>query len=259
MTAESRSMHVVARAQDSDVGRTPSAIPTGVRSRLVHDLGISIVSGQFPPGSALMSEERFSSETGISRGIYREAIQILSGKGLVKSRTKSGTRVTSRSNWNFLDVEVLAWMFATKPPEDFVRDVFEMRAMIEPPAAALAAQRRSSSEIREMRAALDAMERHGLLKEEGRAADQAFHRAILTAARNEPLIALGNTIGAAIEWTTRLARIERGQHRDPMPDHRRVFAAIVDRDAIMARAAMAKLVTNALSDAGIRPEAFEIS
>lgn len=252
-------MHPAAMASNADVARASPAIPPGVRSRLVHDLGVSIVSGKFPPGSALMSEERFSAETGISRGIYREALQILSGKGLVKSRTKSGTRVTSRSDWNFLDVEVLAWMFATKPPEDFVRDVFELRAMIEPPAAALAAQRRSSSEVREMRAALDDMERHGLLKEEGRAADQLFHRTILAAARNEPLIALGNTISAAIEWTTRLARIERGQHRDPMPDHRRVFQAIVDRDAPVARAAMAKLVINALSDAGIRPEAFEIS
>lgn len=235
--------------------RNPVAVPVGVRGRLVHDLAISIVSGAYQPGSALMSEERFSAETGISRGIYREAIRILSGKGLVKSRTKSGTRVTDRSEWNMLDIDVLAWMFETKPPEDFIRDVFELRAMIEPPAAALAAQRRSSLDVRHMRVALEDMERHGLLTNEGRAADQAFHRVILVAARNEPLISLGSTIGAAIEWTTRLARIEHGEHRDPMPDHRAVYAAIVDRNAVGARAAMVKLITNALTDAGIRPDA----
>ena len=147
-------------------------------------------------------------------------------------------------------------MFETKPPEDFVRDVFELRAIVEPAAAALAAQRRSSTDVRDMRAALDDMEQHGLLTEEGRAADQAFHRAVLLAARNEPLVALISTIGAAVEWTTRLARLDLGQKRDPVPDHRAVYTAIVERDGTAARNAMSTLVANALSDAGIKPDSF---
>ena len=87
------------------VGSEP---PVGVRNRLAHDLGVSIVGGTLQPGDSLMSEERFSAETGVSRGAYREAIRILAGKGLVHSRTKSGTRVNARTNWNMLDVDVLA-------------------------------------------------------------------------------------------------------------------------------------------------------
>lgn len=229
---------------------------TGVRDRLVHDLALSIVGGGLQPGASLMSEERFSAETGVSRGAYREAIRILAGKGLVRSRDKSGTRVNERFHWNMLDTDVLAWMFEAKPTEGFIRDLFELRAMVEPAAAALAARRRSSADVRDMDAALSAMERHGLLTEEGRTGDQAFHRAILLAAGNEPLIALASTIGAAIEWTTRLARLDLGQKRDPIPDHRAVYDAIVERDGAAARQAMATLVTNALADAGIRSEIY---
>lgn len=245
-------------AEDSASLSMPGAAlpPSGVRNRLTHDLGVSIVSGKLQPGDSLMSEERFSAETGVSRGAYREAIRILAGKGLVHSRVKSATRVNDRASWNMLDVDVLGWMFETKPPEDFVRDVFELRAIVEPAAAALAAQRRSSEEVRIMRDALYRMEHQGLLTEQGRAADQAFHRAILQASRNEPLIALTSTIGAAVEWTTRLARLDLGQKRDPIPDHRTVFDAIVHRDRKGARLAMATLVAHALSDAGIEPDAF---
>ena len=245
-------------AEDSSNTSMPGGVapPSGVRNRLAHDLGVSIVSGELQPGDSLMSEERFSAETGVSRGAYREAIRILAGKGLVHSRVKSATRVSDRASWNMLDVDVLGWMFETKPPEDFIRDVFELRAIVEPAAAALAAQRRSSVEVRVMRDALDSMETLGLLTEEGRAADKAFHRAILQASRNEPLIALTSTISAAVEWTTRLARLDLGQKRDPIPDHRAVYDAIVQRDGKAARVAMATLVANALSDAGIQPEAF---
>lgn len=232
------------------------APPSGVRNRLVHELGVTIVGGTLQPGDSLMSEERFSAETGVSRGAYREALRILAGKGLVHSRDKSGTRVQERVHWNMLDVDVLAWMFEVKPPEDFIRDVFELRAMVEPAAASLAARRRSSADVRDMRIALDDMEAHGLLTEEGRAADQAFHRAVLLAARNEPLIALASTIGSAVEWTTRLARLDLGQKRDPIPDHRAVYDAIVERDWSGAHRAMAALVANALADAGIRTEIF---
>jgi DNA-binding FadR family transcriptional regulator len=233
-----------------------AAASGGVRDRLVHELGVSIVGGKLQPGDSLRSEERFSAETGVSRGVYREAIRILAGKGLVHSRVKSGTRVNERASWNMLDVDVLAWMFEAKPPEDFVRDVFELRAIVEPAAAALAAQRRSSADVRDMRTALEDMERHGLLTAEGRAADQAFHRAVLLASRNEPLIALISTIGAAVEWTTRLARLDLGQKRDPIPDHRAVYVAIVERDWSASRKAMSTLVANALTDAGIRSQAF---
>jgi DNA-binding FadR family transcriptional regulator len=225
--------------------------PNGIHRGLAHDLGVAIVSGRHPPGSLLPGEERFSADNNISRGTYREAIRVLAAKGLVYSRTKSGTRVNERSSWNMLDLDVLAWMFESEPSEDFIRSIFELRALVEPGAAALAALRRDGREIAQMGHALEEMDRWTLKTAEGRAADQTFHHLILTATRNEPLVTLSTSIAAAVEWTTMFARTLRGSVRDPMPDHRAVFEAIVRSDGEEARARMAKLVANAYGDTGL--------
>jgi DNA-binding FadR family transcriptional regulator len=225
--------------------------PKGIHSGIAHDLGIAIVSGKFAPGALLSAEERFSSENKVSRGTYREAIRILAAKGLVYSRTKSGTRVRERSSWNMLDLDVLAWMFESQPSEAFVRSIFELRSIVEPAAAALAAQRRDGRELARMGHALEEMKRLGLETAEGRAADQTFHYLVLEATRNEPLVTLSSSIAAAVEWTTMYARRHKHRHRDPVPDHFAVYDAIVRADADDARACMAKLVASAFADTGL--------
>jgi DNA-binding FadR family transcriptional regulator len=234
------------KSQRFGVGR-----PKGLHSGIAHDLGVAIVSGRYPPGSLLSGEERFSAENNVSRGTYREAIRALAAKGLVYSRTKSGTRVSERSSWNMLDLDVLAWMFESEPSETFVRSIFELRELVEPGAAALAAVRRDGRELAQMGHALEEMQRWTLQSAEGRAADQTFHHLILTATRNEPLVTLSTSIAAAVEWTTMFARNVRGSVRDPMPDHRAVFEAIADSDGPAARARMADLVANAYADTGL--------
>jgi len=225
--------------------------PNGIRSGIAHDLGVAIVSGRLPPGTALLSEERFSVEHNVSRGAYREAIRVLAAKGLVQNHVKSSTRVTERSRWSMLDLDVLGWMFEAGPGTDFIRSIFELRSIVEPSAAALAAVRRSSRQLAQMGHALEEMGRHGLSSVEGRAADKAFHLLILDATRNEPLMTLSTSIAAAIEWTTRFARDERQQTRDPMPDHHAVYDAFVAGSGADAAAAMRTLIDNAFADTGI--------
>ena len=82
---------------------------------------------------------------------------MLTAKGLVESRPKAGTRVLPRNRWNLLDPEVLAWAFAGEPDMEFIRNLFELRAIVEPAAAALAAQRRSSADLAKMKEALAGM------------------------------------------------------------------------------------------------------
>lgn len=226
--------------------------PKGIHSGIAHDLGVAIVSGKYPPGTILPAEERFSSDHNVSRGTYREATRILAAKGLVQSRTKSGTRVCERSKWNMLDLDVLAWMFESEPSEEFVRSIFELRDIVEPGAAALAAKRRDGRDIARMGHALEEMQRHGLQTVEGRAADQSFHFLILECTRNEPLVTLSTSIAAAVEWTTMYARNEKRDLRDPMPDHHAVYDAIVQGDSEAARTRMAELVRNAFGDTGFQ-------
>ncbi|WP_244424020.1 FCD domain-containing protein [Methylobacterium sp. GXF4] len=156
--------------------------------------------------------------------------------------------MTQRSRWNLLDPDILAWAFEAEPSETFIRDLFELRMIVEPAAAALAAERRSGLDISRMGHALEEMGRYGLATEIGRAADQSFHNTILEAARNGPLMALSSSIAAAVTWTTIFKQRRSALPRDPMPDHRILYEAIVAGDPAAARAAMTELVRLALAD-----------
>ncbi|MEG3176538.1 FadR/GntR family transcriptional regulator [Sphingomonas sp. RB3P16] len=226
-----------------------------IHGSIAHDLGIAILTGRYAPGEILPGEIEFSEQLKVSRSAYREAVRILAAKGLVESRPKTGTRVSARSRWNVLDPEVLAWTFASEPSEALIRELFELRMIVEPPAAALAAERRTGADLAEMGHALGEMARFGLATDEGRAADQAFHHAVLAATRNAPLIALSSSIAAAVTWTTIFKQRKFKLPRDPLPDHRRIYDAIVDADPARARAAMTELVELALADTELALEA----
>ena len=219
-----------------------------IHGAVAHDIGVEIVGGVRKPGDVFGGEIEASEALGISRTAYREAIRILSAKGLVESRPKAGTRVTPRHRWNLLDPDVLAWTFEGEPDPVFILDLFELRGVIEPAAAAFAARRRGQDHLDEMKAALDDMDQLGLAVAEGRAADQRFHRTILAAAGNEALAALASSVGAAVSWTTKYKQRSRALPRDPLPDHVRVYEAIAASDPAAAHAAMAELLHLAVAD-----------
>ncbi|MEY2926130.1 MAG: hypothetical protein RL367_607 [Pseudomonadota bacterium] len=221
-----------------------------IHQAVARTLGMAILSGKHLPGASFGGEIDHSHALGISRTAYREALRILIAKGLIESRPRAGTHVTPRARWNLLDPEILAWMFSGSPDEHFIRDLFELRGLIEPAAAALAAARHSADQLETMRAALDAMAAYGLATAEGRAADQVFHRAIFAAAGNEALASLASSVAAAVGWTTRFKQRHRALPRDPLPDHEAVFAAISARHPDAARAAMEELLRLALADMG---------
>lgn len=169
-------------------------------------------------------------------------------KGLVESRTKAGTRVLPRTRWNLLDPDVLAWAFEGEPDHAFIRDLFELRAIIEPAAARMAALRRSTADLAALKVALAGMRKHTLATEAGRKADRDFHDALLCATHNEAMMALSASIGAAVNWTTQFKQRAAALPRDPVPDHQRVNDAIAAGDADWAEVAMRDLVQLALED-----------
>jgi DNA-binding FadR family transcriptional regulator len=238
-------------ADDHPLSRHATQPTRAIHDRIAHDLAIAIVGGRYQPGEILPGEERYSAEQGVSRTAYREAVRVLSAKGLVYSRTKSGTRINERLRWNILDLDVLAWMFEAGPTPEFLRDIFELRTVVEPAAAQFAALRRDGQDISRMGHALEEMRRFGLQTPEGRAADQNFHSLILMATRNEALITLATSVTAVVAWTTRFARDERKESRDPMPDHDAVFDAILRGEPDEARLRMLALIANASRDAGM--------
>lgn len=220
---------------------------------IARKLGADILSGDYEAGATLPTEAVATITLGVSRAAYREAVQVLIAKGLVESRPKAGTRVLPRERWNLLDPDVLAWAFARDPDRHLIEGLFELREIVEPAAAALAAERRSDVELRNMKAGLALMRRHTLATEEGRQGDRQFHSALLHATRNDALIALSSGIEAAVAWTTVYKQRGRELPRDPVPFHMDVYEAIAAGDAERARVAMGVLVTSALEDVGLTP------
>jgi DNA-binding FadR family transcriptional regulator len=219
-----------------------------LQGSLAQRLAVMILSGKLAEGHLFPNEVDYAREIGVSRSVLREALRILTAKGLVNSRPKTGTRVSPKRHWNLLDPDLLAWQFEAEPSRKFLRDLFELRMLVEPGAAALAAERRSDKQVNAMRSALKSMAMHGLGTEQGRLADQQFHMVMLEATRNGAIIALASSIMAAIAWTTLYKQRRRGLVRDPIPDHRSLFDAIADEDSAAARDAMAELVRLALAD-----------
>lgn len=226
-----------------------------LHTKVARELGVQIVSGAVRTGQVLETEVAASERHAVSRAAYREAVRILEAKGLVESRPKVGTRVTPREKWHLLDPAVLSWMFESEPSEQIMEALFELRMIVEPEAAALAAQRRTSEHLEAMRHALAAMAEHTLATVEGRTADQQFHATLLIASDNPFLRTLTSSISTAVSWTTALKQRVRPLVRDPIPDHRAVLDAIAARDPAAARQAMAKLVELARFDTKTAPKA----
>jgi DNA-binding FadR family transcriptional regulator len=215
---------------------------------IARDLALRILSGRHKPGYVLENEIAASERLGVSRTAYREAVRILGAKGLVHSKPKVGTRVSDPKEWQLLDSDVLSWLFRDNPDEKLLEDLFELRKMVEPQAAELAATRRSADQLELMGRALADMGKYTLATEEGREADRLFHSTLLQASNNAFLISLTSGIAAAIHWTTEFKYRDNTLPRNPLPDHEHVFSAIAARNVKRAHKAMYKLVELAFSD-----------
>ncbi|TIU28724.1 MAG: FadR family transcriptional regulator, partial [Mesorhizobium sp.] len=102
--------------------RIPGA---SVHTSLASEIGLRIVRGDYPPGTILPNEAKWSETFDVSRSAVREAIKMLMAKSLLASRPKIGSWVEPKERWNLLDRDVLAW-YATSPDRDvFLRTVQE--------------------------------------------------------------------------------------------------------------------------------------
>jgi DNA-binding FadR family transcriptional regulator len=230
---------------------TPPKRSLRIHGTIARQLGIAIVSGRYAPGEILEGEVVSSEQFSVSRTAYREALRILAAKGLIDARPKVGTRINPRTQWNFLDTDVLEWIFETEPDAHTLNALFELRDLVEPAAAALAATRRTSNQLVVLRQALDDMRLHTLATEAGQNADLAFHATLLQATHNPFLISLATSVGAAIHITTMFKQRNQPLRRDPTPDHERVYQAIAKREPARARAAMRGLIRLARIDTAV--------
>jgi len=210
--------------------------------RVVHQIGLSIMRNDFKPGDALASEPELSLQFNVSRPVMREALKMLSAKGLIESRPKTGTRVRPRGEWNLLDLDVIGWQYEIGPDRSFLDALCEVRLMFEPMAARLAAVRATDDEIKAIE---ECYRRMGEVVDSPEAyipADLQFHAAICAAAHNEMLQKITATLATSLQMSRVVTSRLPGANLAAMPLHWSVADAIRKGDEQAAAEAMRKLV-----------------
>jgi DNA-binding FadR family transcriptional regulator len=215
--------------------------PKGLHAHVVDELGARIVRGDYPPERLLPIEDALVVELGVSRTVVREAVKVLAQKNLIRVRTRIGTTVCAPSEWNHLDPDILRWRFAGEFDPQLVRDVIDLRRIIEPAAAEIAAQRASAQSINAITAAFREMTETSDLQTHINA-DLRFHLAILDASGNELLRGLRHSIEGALRFAIQFTTHSKDQGRTSQDWHTKVFESIVAREPFAARAAMSLIV-----------------
>ena len=210
----------------------------------MHTIGRRIVSGEIRPGEQLPT----AAHVRASRGVVREAIKVLAAKGLVVSRPRTGTRVRPPESWNLLDPDVLAWRQAGLPRGAFLGKLTDVRLIIEPGAAELAARLAGPAQVWSLQVALrdmrEALDRSPPDHEAYNEADVRFHRAVVQACDNDILEQMGAVVSTALLVAFNAAIRVPGLARASLPRHQAILDAIRRRQPNRARAAMTRLVQN---------------
>jgi DNA-binding FadR family transcriptional regulator len=213
----------------------------GLHGAVVHEIGVRIVDGQLKPGETL-PDNGFLTEQDVSRTVVREAIKVLAAKGLVESKPKVGTRVRPRRDWNLLDPDVLAWQIEAGPDAEFLGQALELRRMIEPAAARLAAKRASEEQITALYHFYEAMAAAGNDLDAFMEPDLRFHSLLLEACGNELLEHMSEIFTAVLRTIFAYSSSSSRSFPRAARRHRAIVKAIEARDPAAAELAVLRLI-----------------
>lgn len=203
--------------------------------QIVQQIEDSILKGTLKPGDQLPAERELAQRFGVSRTAVREAVKALREKGLVEAYSGRGTFITNGTSQAMR--QSLDWMVKVGQA-DGSGHLAEVRAILEPEIAALAATRRDDQHLAAMRDAFEVMDRARQDPVAFIEADLDFHLALAEAAANPLILSLIDSIvGLLREQRMRIFYVEGGPERGQY-HHKRVLDAVEQRDAEKARAAM---------------------
>jgi len=226
------------------------ALPRTTFQRQVLDrLGLDICSGRYAPGQILPSENELCERFAFSRIVIREAVKSLAAKGMLEVRRKVGTLVLEPAEWNLFDPDIITWRSRTLSVDrQMSRDLMELRRIVEPAAARLAAVRAGDDDRGAIRAAFEAMRRAVAGEGDYVAADLAFHAAILDACGNQFVQQMQNAVSAILRTGFEIISQKPGGPAYSLPMHEDLCRAIEDGDADAAERAVLSLIKQAEED-----------
>jgi DNA-binding FadR family transcriptional regulator len=203
-------------------------------------LGRTIVIGEYDT-ERFPTEAELAARHGVSRSVTREAVKMLTAKGLLTARPRQGTIVQPRASWNLFDPDVLRWLLERKFSLDLLRQFSELRIAIEPAAAALAARAANPGTLAAIADGYARMAAAEAGDDDPLDADIAFHVAILVASENPFYLQFRDVVETALRTSIRFTNRFKGRTAS-LPAHHAVLAAITAGDAERAHAAMTTII-----------------
>ncbi len=219
-----------------------------VHGNTVDHLGEAIVAGRYGVGASIPPEPMLCQELGVSRTVVREAVKSLIAKGLITTGPKVGTRVLSEDHWNWFDPDVIIWQSKAGLTPEFLRDLQDLRRVVEPAAMRLAAARATPQDIAEIEAAYAGM-KHAV--EHGGdyvTHDLRFHQGLLRASRNRMLVQMSKALGALLRTSFEISTRRKDGPVHSLPLHRAVLDAVIAHKPDEAEIAIRVLIDGAKED-----------
>lgn len=227
-----------------EIDRAKPQLGRNLTYGMLDSLGRDIVIGKYLD-RAFPTEAELTEQHGVSRSVTREAVKMLTAKGLLSARPRQGTAVQPSANWNLFDTDVLRWLLERRFSIDLLRQFNELRVAIEPEAAALAAKVAEPSDLAAIAAGLERMREAERGGDDPLDADIAFHIAILQATKNPFYGQFQNIVSTALRTSIRFTNRIKGRTAS-VEDHAAVEHAIAQRQPDKARKAMRHLIGEVL-------------
>jgi DNA-binding FadR family transcriptional regulator len=219
-----------------------------VHGNTVDYLGGAIVAGRFAESGALPPEPQLCDELGVSRTVVREAVKSLVAKGLIQTGPKVGTRVLPSAQWNWFDADVIAWQAKAGLTPEFIRDLQDLRLIVEPAAVKLAALRRTAEDIDNMEQAFEGMTRAVSGDGDYVTHDLRFHQGLLVATHNRVLLQMSHSLSALLRTSFEISTVKQNGPRNSLSLHRAVLDAVIARSPAKAERAIHVLIAGAHED-----------
>jgi DNA-binding FadR family transcriptional regulator len=213
---------------------------------IASDLGVAIVTGHYSKQNPFPIEGELCTQYGVSRSIVREAVKMLTAKGLLGARPRQGTWVQPEETWNLLDPDVLRWTLERKFSLPLLIEFAQIRLGIEPAAAAMAARVGDPKAKALIGAAVERMQAADRGEDDPLESDIAFHVSVLEATGNRFFLQLRQLIETALRFSIRMTNERKGVRLASVADHNKVAEAILAGDPAAAEAAMRAMMEETL-------------
>ena len=204
--------------------------------------------GRYAPGSKLPNENELSDTLQVSRTTLREAISFLVAQGVLEIRRGKGTFVAQTLPTQAMDLTALSSLRSRVR----AKDLFEMRLIFEPATVAMACQRATDEELRQIQKKADRMERIAAAGGDWPLADQEFHMALIRASHNEYMRRLYPIINSAVNEILQITENRQQMQDIAVRDNQLILEFLLRRDEVGARHAMSihiKHLINTLHEA----------